>query len=201
MGEAGAPVRAPDLLLIVGPPAVGKMSVGREIALRTGYRLFHNHMSIEPVLQFFDYGHPSFGRLVEGFRRSVFEEVAQSDLPGLIFTFVWAFNLPSEADALEERTRPFRSRGGRVRFLELQAPLEERLRRNEHELRLAEKPSKRDVARSRDVLLQHEAQYEFKAPNEFTQRDDWLRVDNTTLSPEEVAVAAIKHFDLPETQQ
>ncbi|HVE90717.1 MAG TPA: AAA family ATPase, partial [Actinomycetota bacterium] len=108
MGEAGGPFRAPDLLIIVGPPAVGKMSVGREIARRTGYRLFHNHMSIEPVLQLFDYGHPSFGRLVEGFRRAVFEEVAQSDLPGLIFTFVWAFNLPSEADALEERTRPFR---------------------------------------------------------------------------------------------
>jgi hypothetical protein len=49
---------APALLFVVGPPAVGKMTVGREIAERTGLRLFHNHMSAEPVLPFFDFGSP-----------------------------------------------------------------------------------------------------------------------------------------------
>src|SRR5262245_15455903 len=93
--------KPPTLLFIIGAPAVGKMTVGYEIARRTGMRLFHNHMSIEPVLRFFDYGTPPFARLVEGFRRSVFEEVAKSDLPGLVFTFVWAFDLPSEAATVE----------------------------------------------------------------------------------------------------
>ncbi|GAA0433130.1 hypothetical protein Aca07nite_02490 [Actinoplanes capillaceus] len=37
------------LLFIVGPPAVGKMTVGERIAARTGLRLFHNHLAIEPV--------------------------------------------------------------------------------------------------------------------------------------------------------
>lgn len=32
----------PLLLLVVGPPAVGKMSVGQAITERTGLRLFHN---------------------------------------------------------------------------------------------------------------------------------------------------------------
>jgi hypothetical protein len=49
--------KAPDghstLLFIVGPPAVGKMSVGFEIAALTGLRLFHNHLAIEPVLRFY----------------------------------------------------------------------------------------------------------------------------------------------------
>jgi hypothetical protein len=31
------------LLLIIGPPAVGKMTVGREIAAHSDFRLFHNH--------------------------------------------------------------------------------------------------------------------------------------------------------------
>jgi shikimate kinase len=69
-----------DLLFVVGPPAVGKMTVGKEIADRTGLRLFHNHMMIEPVLHFFDYEDPAFGRLVEEFRIRIFEEVAASDL-------------------------------------------------------------------------------------------------------------------------
>jgi len=40
---------APTLLCIIGPPAVGKMTVGDAIAARTGYRVFHNHLAIEPT--------------------------------------------------------------------------------------------------------------------------------------------------------
>ncbi|WP_331740998.1 MULTISPECIES: hypothetical protein [unclassified Streptomyces] len=47
----GSSLTAPTLLYIVGPPAVGKAIVGHEIATRTGLRLFHNHMAIEPVLR------------------------------------------------------------------------------------------------------------------------------------------------------
>ena len=40
----------PTLCLVYGPPAVGKLTVAKEIAARTGYRLVHNHVSIDPVL-------------------------------------------------------------------------------------------------------------------------------------------------------
>ena len=46
------------LLLIIGPPAVGKMTVGREIARRSSFRLFHNHHTIEPLVEVFDHGTP-----------------------------------------------------------------------------------------------------------------------------------------------
>lgn len=36
------------LVVIFGPPAVGKMTVGHEPAKLTGFKLFHNHMSVEP---------------------------------------------------------------------------------------------------------------------------------------------------------
>ncbi|MFF5082541.1 hypothetical protein ACFY36_36320 [Actinoplanes sp. NPDC000266] len=67
-----------DLLFVVGPPAVGKMTVANEIAARTGWRVFHNHLAVEPVLRFFEFGTPPFARLVDGFRMSVLEEVAAS---------------------------------------------------------------------------------------------------------------------------
>ena len=35
------------LVIILGSHAVGKMTVGQELAKITGLRLFHNHMSIE----------------------------------------------------------------------------------------------------------------------------------------------------------
>ena len=41
------------LLLLFGDAAVGKMTVGQELCKITDFRLFHNHMSIEPVLEVF----------------------------------------------------------------------------------------------------------------------------------------------------
>lgn len=60
----------PMLVFIIGPAAVGKMTVGAELARRTGLRLFHNHQTIDLVLQFFPFGSPPYKRLVREFRRS-----------------------------------------------------------------------------------------------------------------------------------
>ena len=49
------------IVVIFGPPAVGKMTVGREVARLTGYKLFHNHMTVEPVLEVFEFGSPPCG--------------------------------------------------------------------------------------------------------------------------------------------
>ena len=46
-------VRGVKLVLLVGNGAVGKMTVGQELMKQTGLRLFHNHMTIEPVLEIF----------------------------------------------------------------------------------------------------------------------------------------------------
>ena len=42
------------LLLLFGDAAVGKMTVGQELCKITDFRLFHNHMTIEPVLKFLE---------------------------------------------------------------------------------------------------------------------------------------------------
>src|SRR5438045_7029470 len=104
----------PTLVFIVGPPAVGKMTVGYELAQRTGFKLFHNHHTIDLALRFFAYGTPPFQRLVREFRRRIFEEVAASDLPGLIFTYVWAFDHQSDDGAVAAYASLFATRGGRV---------------------------------------------------------------------------------------
>ncbi|MGK5684772.1 hypothetical protein [Actinoplanes sp. URMC 104] len=189
---------APTLLFVIGPPAVGKMTVGQAIADRTGFRLLHNHLTIEPVLRFFDFGTPAFQRLVDNFRIGVLEEVAASDLPGLVFTFVWAFDHPGDAQTVASYARPFAERGGRILYLELEATQSARLERNAGADRLAEKPSKRDLERSRKHLLEVDATHKLNSTTEFDGRDDYLRVDNTHLSPDQVAATAVRHFRLPD---
>ena len=187
----------PMLVMLVGPPAVGKMTVGHAIAARTGLRLFHNHHTIDLVLRFFPFGTPAFQRLVMEFRRRIFEEVAASELPGLIFTYVWAFDDPRDEAAVEGWSAIFRARGGRVVFAELEATQVERLRRNETEFRLAEKPFKRDLVASRARLLADDAQYELNTGGRFDSRPDWFRLETTHLRPEEAAEQIVVRFDLP----
>ena len=187
----------PLLLFVVGPPAVGKMSVGQAITERTGLRLFHNHISAELALRYFDYGTPAFRRINGEIRRRIIEEVAASDLPGLVFTYVWAFNLPEDQAAVDEYAMPFRERGARVLFLELEAMQAERLKRNECASRLAEKPSKQDLEASRRHLLETDARYQLNSGGKFDERPDYLRIDNTLLTPGEVAESVIRHFGLP----
>lgn len=45
----------PKLIIITGPQAVGKMTVGQELSRMTNFKLFHNHMSIDLVNHFFSY--------------------------------------------------------------------------------------------------------------------------------------------------
>ncbi len=187
---------APLLLFLVGPPAVGKMSVGQAIAERTGLRLFHNHISIEVALRYFGFGTPAFRRIDGEIRRLVIEEVAASDLPGLVFTLVWAFDVPEEQDFIDACARPFRERGGRVLFVELEASQAERLKRNECVSRLAEKPSKRDLGASRRSLLELDERHQLNSGGKFDEREDYLRINNTFLTPAEVADRVIRHFGL-----
>lgn len=181
-------------IVIFGPPAVGKMTVGQELAKLTGFKLFHNHMTIELVLNFFDFGDPRFFKLVKEFRSRVFEEVAASDLPGLIFTFVWALDQQSDKEYIDGFSEIFRQKGAEVYFVELEAELTERLRRNESQSRLAEKPSKRDVKSSTEKLLEHDKEYRLNSNGDFFYQDNYLKIDNTNLSAHDAACKIVDAF-------
>jgi hypothetical protein len=103
-------------IIIFGPQAVGKMTVGHELEKLTELKLFHNHMTIELVSPFFNYGTEAGKRLVSLFRQEIFEEVSKSNLDGLIFTYVWAFDLQSDWDYVDKICDIFESKGGVVYF-------------------------------------------------------------------------------------
>ena len=42
-----------NLVFIYGPPAVGKLTVAKELSLITGYPLFHNHLTRDLVHELF----------------------------------------------------------------------------------------------------------------------------------------------------
>lgn len=173
------------------------MTVAHELSARTGLRVFHNHQTIDLVTQFFPFGTPPYNRLVGLFRQQVLAEIASSDLPGVIFTYVWAFDESDDDEPMTAYTAPFLELGRRVVFVELEASQQERLRRNRTEFRLERKPLMRDLEWSENTLLELDRRYELSSGGRFDDREDWLRLDNTTLSAAEVADRIVEHFGLP----
>jgi hypothetical protein len=182
------------LLVIFGPPAVGKMTVGRSIADASDFRLFHNHHTIEPLLDVFDYGTPPFNRLLGEFRQRVLEEAAASGT-NLVFTYVWDLDDQRDLAQVRRHVQPFVDEGRRIVFVELSAGLEVRLERNRTEHRLTEKKSKRDLEWS-DANVREMEQY-LMSTDRATVADDvlsaypHLRIDNTDKPPEDVAAQVL----------
>lgn len=185
-----------NFILIFGPPAVGKMTVGQELAKQTGYKLFHNHVTIDLVTDYFDFGTPQFSRLVREFRIRIIQEAAASDLPGLIFTMVWALDLDSDRQFVDELKAIVEKEGGRTYFVELEAEMEERLRRNRTENRLKHKKSKGDFAASEARMLRWEEEYRMNAAGDFFYPERYVKVHNTALSAEEAAAQIVEAFGL-----
>ncbi len=182
------------LVILFGPPAVGKMTVGFELAKLTGLKLFHNHLTIEFILHFFPHGTKKFNLLNDEFRRRIFEEVATSDLKGLIFTFVWAVELEKEREYIEGFCDIFRERGAEIYFVELECDFEERLKRNESEFRLEQKPSKRNIENSKANLIHHDENYQLNTDGDFFCTENFLKINNTNLSAEETARKIVEEF-------
>ena len=183
-------------IILFGPPAVGKMSVGMELEKITGLKLFHNHMTIELVAPFFNFGSPSFARLVNLFRREIFKEVAKSNLEGLIFTFVWAFDLKSEEKYINEAAKIFQNQGADIYYIELEANLKERLKRNKTAKRLEHKPTKRDIKLSEKILLKHEEKHRFNTNENEFRKKNYIKINNTKLSAKKTAIIIKKKLKL-----
>ena len=177
------------LVLIIGSGAVGKMTVGQELMKITDLRLFHNHMMIEPVIEIFN----SFnGKVIQRLRDVVFEEFLKTDNEGMIFTVMWAFDMPSDLEYVLEVASKF----DEVYCVELIADQSVRLERNKTGNRLANKASKRDLAASEQRLLNEEANHRLVSLPGEIPFENYLRIDNTLLAPDVVAGIIKERFSL-----
>ena len=190
------------LLFIFGAHAAGKMTVGQAVQRITPMKLFHNHMTIEPVIELFGAYN---GAVTERLRQVVFEEFVKTDNYGLIFTFIWAFEEPHDLEYVRRVAEMYGAAGAQVDYVELIAPQEVRLMRNRTENRLLHKASKRDVELSEARFLSSESRHRcVSEPGEIAARlgiapERYLRIENEHLSPEEAAVMIADHFGYERT--
>jgi deoxyadenosine/deoxycytidine kinase len=175
------------LLFIYGPPAVGKLTVANEVANSTGFKVFHNHLSIDAVLPVFDFGTKPFARLVELIRIETVAEAARENVD-LIFTFCYAKGLDEELVAKVERAA--KENGAEVLYVLLTCDPEELKRRIVLENRKDFK--KANTVEMMEMFLET---YDLSSPVPLV---DTLTIDNTNISAEHAARQIIEHFGLQE---
>lgn len=171
------------LIFIYGSPAAGKLTVANEIAKRTDFKVFHNHLSIDCVEPIFEFGSPPFGRLINLIRFAVVEEAAREG-QNLIYTFCYAKDLDDEHVAAI--TGRVEKHGGKVCFVQLvcdKQVLKERVIEESRKLHgKASRPEQMD--------------YYFRTYDLFSPVPgrESLRIDNTELPAEDAAQQIIDHY-------
>jgi hemolysin-activating ACP:hemolysin acyltransferase len=180
------------LVMIFGDAAVGKMTVGQELMKMTNLRLFHNHMTIEMVIDVFGYYDAN---VVAKLREVMFESFAESQNEGLIFTYMWAFDQQSDWDYVNHVSEIFKKQGAELYYVELIAPLEIRLVRNATENRLKHKPSKRDLEASNQRVMHASTNYRIVSRDGEIPFENYIKIDNSYLSPKACAKMIAKRFN------
>ena len=108
-----------QVVFIFGPTASGKLTIAREVAAMTGYRLFPDHLAVNLVSGVFDVGMRPFVRIREWAWTEVLREAVHVNR-SLVFTFEPQASIRtsfiSHACVVIERL------GGEVVFVELKCP-------------------------------------------------------------------------------
>jgi chloramphenicol 3-O-phosphotransferase len=163
------------LVFLHGAPAVGKLTVARELGTLTGFRLFHNHLTVDLVSSLFPFGSEPFIRLREQIWLAAFAEAASQQL-----SFIFTFNPERTVrerfvrDAIEA----VESAGGKVIFVELTCSEAELERRIE------------DASRKKFGKLASVEQYRsLKAAGafQFPKLPNGISLDTTSQSPDQTA--------------
>ncbi|HZY46266.1 MAG TPA: AAA family ATPase [Candidatus Bathyarchaeia archaeon] len=173
------------LIFVYGPPASGKLTVAKELAKLTGFKLYHNHISISFVTSLFEFGTKTFHRLLDKYRKEMLEEAAR-ECTDTIFTFVYGKG--TDDKFIRDIVQRVRRHHGKVLFVQLLCNREELARRVGRPDRkamgkLIEKKVLDDLYRVHDL----DSEVPFQ-PN--------FRIDTSRQSPRMVARMIAQHYRL-----
>jgi len=176
-----------ELIFIYGAPAIGKYTVAKELQEKTGYKLFHNHLTADLAGSIFESGTMQYSELAASLRLLVIEQCVKNKLPGLIMTYAYGletFEGKYDDDFIKEMIKI--NETGKIVFVKLECSKEEQLKR----LNL---PSRKEFNKLTDknILKNIEAKYETNKTIPFV---DSTVIDNSSLAPEETAKKIADHI-------
>jgi AAA domain len=181
------------LLLLYGPPAVGKLTIAKEIARLTGFKVFHAHLTVNLVEPIFPRGTPAYRQLLWDIRYAVFAEAARAHTDGLIFTMVYRRDQEPFIARSVEIVERFK---GDVCLVHLYCHAETLRQRVVREDR-----QQHGKITSVELLNETLSHWAPQSPFEAATRWDSLSLNTDALSPIEAAQQVMTHYRLLTTHQ
>ena len=174
------------LMFIYGPPGVGKLTVAQELAQLTGYKLFHNHLTVDLVYAVFDFGTRPFIELREYIWMLMFQKAKAEEVNGLIFTFSPERSVP--VHFIPNLIKLIEDDHDTIHFVELTCQPEELRKR-------IVSPSRSRYAKgmSPDNVEQYYLRDHLLPPSVHERK---LTIDNTSVPPHETAIRIAAHYSL-----
>ena len=175
-----------NLVFLYGPPATGKFTVAKELEKQTGYKLFHNHLTLDLARNILPEFDERLFELTRKLRLDVFEAAAKYD-KNLIFTYVYT-GQELENDFINATIKLIRKYGSNVYFVQFTAPLGVILSRVSQESR----KQFRKLVDEQELKMQMQ-QYDIDMS---IPVDGILKIDTSVLLPTESAQKIIDTFNL-----
>ncbi|MFH0928085.1 MAG: AAA family ATPase [bacterium] len=173
------------LIIIHGPPAVGKLTVATELSKITGYRVVHNHLINDLVESIFEYGSAPYRKLVQALWIQVLKAAASSDV-NVIMTFCYAKK--SDDVFVRKIVSAVRANKGSARSVLLICNKDSLMKRAVEDSRKAYGKLK-NPEKLKAVLVKHE----FFSPVSFLRG---FTIDNTKMSAKKTAQKIKAKFNL-----
>jgi len=175
------------LVVIYGPPAVGKLTVAKELAKITNLKVFHNHYSIDILEPLMKFGTENFWRYSDKIRTEVFK-IAEKENINLIFTICYAHDLEGDQGFIRKTVRLIKKSRGDVFFVQLKTDmsnLEKRVKGH----------SRKNYSKLKNIKKLRATMKKYNLTSSVIHKPN-LIIDNSKISAKRAAQMIKKHYKL-----
>lgn len=111
----------PNLVFLHGPAASGKLTIAKELAELTSYKLFHNHLTVDMLLSLFPFASPNFIK----HRHHIWHDLlVDSITEGSDIIFTYCPEITVSPSFISELKGSVEANGGNILFVQIDCPLD-----------------------------------------------------------------------------
>ncbi len=179
------------IIVMYGPPGVGKFTIGKQLSKKTGFRFFNGHRLADVVHSIFEFGTKEFIETTNFLWLNLFSKLVKSQPRGLIISFVYGVQtLEGKKDDLfcKKFIAVAKRNDAKIHFIKLTCSDDRLYRRVQNK-------SRRRYGKLTSASLLKKIRNNYKVDEEIPFVKS-IEIDTTTYTPKQTADRIIAKLNL-----